>query len=225
MLDENEDLVERLNEVMEDNDFLRKQQQGVSQVRISLPGSHRNSGKSTPTYREDLDDTRAGSRSNTSASRRFVDAPLINDASSSEFEVESAGHVTAPRKSSAASSSRKSGGSVVGFETSDQVVTVAVTGALRPSRSRIATPFLAGETVNKLVTKPSSVSPPDEEESSHQVNFEPNVHVVEVPTPDDVEGEPGHHNRSVRGRIATPFIRDVPQKEPDGAVSDQLDTN
>lgn len=208
-----------MNDLMEENESLRKQLgggQSGNSVRISLPGSHRNSGKSTPVYRDDQDDTKPGSRSNTSA-RRSNEPPQLNDASSSEFETE---HVPPPRKSSAASS-RKSTGSVVGFETTDQVVSVPVSGSLRSSRSRVATPFLSGDTVNKLVAKGSPAEDP-----TSQVSFEPSVHVVEVPTPVGEEAEPGHHNRSVRGRIATPFIRDVPSKE-DGAhpVADDLDTN
>ncbi len=239
-MDENEDLIERMNDLMEENESLRKQLGGGqpgNSVRISLPGSHRNSGKSTPNYRDDSEDPKPGNRSNTSAPRSRtaeVAAPQLIDTSSSEFEEGAASHPPAPRKSSAASS-RKSTGSVVGFETTDQVVSVPVSGSLRSSRSRVATPFLSGDTVNKLVGKASPSSPQPDEHP--QVNFEPSVHVVEVLANAGDDAEPGHHNRSVRGRIATPFIRDVPPKDLNGGeeahspepnphpVADDLDTN
>jgi hypothetical protein len=118
----------------------------------------------------------------------------------------------ATRKSSGNSSSSHT----VAFEESDQVVTVPVQGVMRSARSRVATPFLSGDAVDKLIGSTNPIPPvvsgssPVVAPERSQVNFESNISVVEVAV--DESDEPGHQIRSVRGRIATPFIHDVPSQ-------------
>ena len=133
---------------------------------------------------------------------------------------------TRKRSDSNQSATRKSSGSnhVVAFECNDEVISVPVMGVMRPSRSRVSTPFFSEDAVSKLTatTAPAAqlvqaTSDDSEDDDSNtdrqsQVNFEPDVHVVEVPMGDSDETG-SHHSRSVRGRIATPFIRDVPTRE------------
>ena len=122
---------------------------------------------------------------------------------------EESGEATSfPRRISDNSVRKSSAGHSVAFERSEEIITVPVTGAMRPSRSRVSTPFFNEESVNRMTQKtaPQVAASDDEEERHSSVNFERDVHVVEVPLGTD----DGHHSRSVRGRIATPFIRDVP---------------
>jgi hypothetical protein len=97
---------------------------------------------------------------------------------------------------------------VVAFEKTGDVITVPVTGLMRPSRSRVSTPFLSEESVNKIttVTEPPEVRGVSEDSSGDQtstVNFDKEVHVVKVPL--------GDNAKSARGRIATPFVKDLPE--------------
>jgi len=167
---------------------------------------------------EDLDEresTRATAR-NRSSGNRSGDSSVRNvrySENEEPLEVTSRG---LPRKLSGNSTSgrKSSTGHSVAFEQAEEVISVPVTGAMRPSRSRVSTPFFSEEAVNRMHQKtstPRAADSSDELNSDRHssVNFEREVHVVEVPLGEN----DGHHSRSVRGRIATPFIRDVPTKE------------
>ena len=142
-----------------------------------------------------------------------------------EDDLSDEGQKDRKRSESNVSTARKSSGSnAVAFERTNEVITVPVMGVMRPSRSRVSTPFFSEEAVNKVMipkqstpkgsTDESSGSSSSSGEDTHsQVNFEPDVHVVEVLFGGDSDETGSHHSRSVRGRIATPFIHDVPTKD------------
>jgi len=247
-MDENEDLIARMEDLIEENDNLKQQLNS----RMSSSGFPDGKYKSTPLSQtrqrrqhwEDLDERETSTqatlrnrssgqrsvRSNTSRGQdeqRYYEPQVDEDSSAAGFNSDSG--VEAPLRAvpsglrKSLQPTRKSSGnssSSVAFDNAgDQVIAVPVTGSMRSSRSRVATPFVSGEAVDKLVGVP--IKPPVEDETAtdsidkddgkhSQVNFETNVSVVEVPI--NESEEPGHHARSVRGRIATPFIHDVPQK-------------
>ena len=246
-MDENEDLIARMEDLIEENDNLKQQLNS----RMSTSGFPDGKYKSTPLSQtrqrrqhwEDLDERETSTqatlrnrssgqrsvRSNTSRGpdeQRYYEQQVDEDSSGAGFNSDSGAEaplravqsglrksVQPTRKSSGNSSS-----SVAFDNAGDQVIAVPVSGSMRSSRSRVATPFVSGEAVDKLVgvpTKPviedETAADVDKDDGKHsQVNFETNVSVVEVPI--NESEEPGHHARSVRGRIATPFIHDVPQK-------------
>jgi len=251
-VDENEDLIARMEDLIEENDNLKQQLNG----RMSGTGFPDGKYKSTPVSQtrqrrqhwEDLDERETSTqatlrnrssgqrsvRSNASRGRdeqRYYEPQVDEDSSGAGFNSDSGAEapfravpsglrksVQGTRKSSGNSSS-----SVAFDNAGDQVIAVPVSGSMRSSRSRVATPFVSGEAVDKLVggvpNKPvvadvdetAADDTVDKDDGKHsQVNFETNVSVVEVPI--NESDEPGHHSRSVRGRIATPFIHDVAQK-------------
>jgi hypothetical protein len=128
------------------------------------------------------------------------------------------------RRTSGQSTRKSSGGGVsVAFEAAEEVISVPVTGAMRPSRSRVSTPFFSEDAVTKMTQNAPQMVQGSSDESGgdrhSSVNFERDVHVVEVPF-----GEEAHHSRSVRGRIATPFIRDVPTREEGAEAAAAVDS-
>lgn len=245
-MDENEDLIARMEDLIEENDNMRQQLNN----RMSSTGFPDGKYKSTPLSQsrqrrqhwEDLDERETSTqatlrnrssgqrsvRSNTSRGadeQRYYEQQVDEDSSGAGFNSDSG--VDAPLKSLQSGlrksvqvvrkSSGNSSSSVAFDNAADQVIAVPVSGSMRSSRSRVATPFVSGEAVDKLVSSKPTVPVVDEtvdiekDDGKHSVvNFETNVSVVEVPLNDS--DEPGHHSRSVRGRIATPFIHDVPQK-------------
>jgi hypothetical protein len=251
-MDENEDLIARMEDLIEENDNLKQQ----LNIRVSSSGFPDGRYKSTPVSQnrqrrqhwEDLDEretsTQATMRNRSSGQRsvrsnasrgadeqRYYEPQVDEDSSggagagfNSDSGVEAPLRVSQSGLRKSAYATRKSSGnssSSVAFDNAgDQVIAVPVTGNMRSSRSRVATPFVSGEAVDKLVGGSSKQPVPsqttgdesqDIDDGKHsQVNFETNVSVVEVPL--NESDEPGHHSRSVRGRIATPFIHDIPQK-------------
>ena len=214
MADENQDLLERYEDVLRENDILRRE----------LGGKYDDVGhKWTPkanTRRawEELDEresTRATTRDR-SAGQRSGGSTGRNVRYSDGEESSEIGSRQAPRKISdnSASARKSSNGHSVAFEQTEEVISVPVTGSMRSSRSRVSTPFFSDETVNRMHQKgstPRAVDSSDDVNSDRHssVNFDKEVHVVEVPLGEN----DGHHSRSVRGRIATPFIRDVPTRD------------
>ena len=246
-MDENEDLIARMEDLIEENDSMRQQLNN----RMSSTGFPDGKYKSTPLSQsrqrrqhwEDLDERETSTqatlrnrssgqrsvRSNTSRGadeQRYYEPQVDEDSSGAGFNSDSGvegplrGIQSGLRKSvqgAARKSSGNSSSSVAFDNAADQVIAVPVSGSMRSSRSRVATPFVSGEAVDKLVSAKPTVPVVDEtvdiekDDGKHSVvNFETNVSVVEVPI--NESDEPGHHSRSVRGRIATPFIHDVPQK-------------
>ena len=215
MVDENQDLLERYEDVLRENEILRREQG----VKYDDAGHKWTPKANTRRAWEELDerestrattrDRSAGQRSGGSTGRnvRYSDGEESSEISSRQ----------APRKiSDNSATARKSvSGHSVAFEQTEEVITVPATGSMRSSRSRVSTPFFSEETVSKMHQQkgstPRAVDSSDDVNSDRHssVNFEKEVHVVEVPLGEN----DGHHSRSVRGRIATPFIRDVPTRE------------
>lgn len=174
---------------------------------------------------EERESTRATYRNRSSGQRSGGSSVRNVRYSDGEDSLET-GNIQPRRISDNSGSVRKSSnGHSVAFEASEEVISVPVSGSMRPSRSRVSTPFFSEEAVNRMTQKaptPSSrqqqtTTTADSSDDSggdrhSSVNFEKDVHVVEVPL-----GDEGHHSRSVRGRIATPFIRDIPTREAPGA--------
>jgi len=261
-MDENEDLIARMEDILEENDSLKQQlnSRNINQLDgskyRSTPLSH--SRQQRRHYWEDLDDretsTQATIRNRSSGQRsvrsngsqQYVIDHNEEDDDSSDSPHRGVTHTSLRKSLTAGGGTRKSSGNsssshTVAFENSDQVVNVPVTGSMRSARLRVATPFLSGEAVDKLVggvTAPvvaiGGVSPAvttstipqptttysggsgidssgttSGERHGSVVNFEANVSVVEVAV--NESDEPGHHIRSIRGRIATPFIHDTAQ--------------
>ena len=208
---------------MRENDSLRRELAGKheEQVPLGIDGKYRSTPKSgTRRAWEELDEresTRANTRDRSAGPRSGGSSVRNVRYSDGEDSLEATAGTRGSRKISdnSVSARKSSNGHSVNFEQTEEVINVPVTGAMRPSRSRVSTPFFSEETVNKATTvqaaaRYAAFDSSDDVGSDRlsAVNFEKQVHVVEVPF-----GEVEHHSRSVRGRIATPFIRDIPTKE------------
>lgn len=175
LVTDNEDLVCRMEDLLEENESLRQHS------RSAAPSVAR---------------FRATPRSNTHRDDResFGGARLQ--------EVYDSDGCAPGRKQSSGQASVSSR-THASFGGVDQSISVPTNGAMRPTRSRVSTPYVSDAAVDRL----SNLHGSDNESVSRQsvVNFEDSVHVVKVPLDENSE----HHIRSIRGRIVTPFINDV----------------
>jgi hypothetical protein len=226
--------MERYEDVLRENDHLRRQLGGKhdEQANLGVDGKYKWTPKASMRRAwEELDEresTQATAR-NRSTGQRSGGSSVRNVRYSDgedSLEATNTGNRSSRKISDNSVSGRKSSaGHSVNFEKTEEIIKVPVTGAMRPSRSRVSTPFFNEETVNKMTSqKGPSVgidSSDDVGSDRHSsVNFEREVHVVEVPF-----GDTEHHSRSVRGRIATPFIRDIPTKEaPQDSTPEEVET-
>ena len=210
----------RLEKLLDENATLRRELGYRSDAQV--PGSDFTETRAKQTPRsnrhrrawEDLDEresTQASLRIR-SAGQRSTKSTASSGRNVKYVENSDSGGEDAYRKGSSERKSSNGSSHVVAFERTGDVITVPVTGVMRPSRSRVSTPFLSEESVNKITTTvadPPEVRGESEESSGEQaaitVNFDQDVHVLKVPLPDNA--------RSVRGRIATPFIKDKEMPE------------
>ena len=221
LLDDNQDLVERYEDLLQENDDLHRQL-GSAFDEPSVPdGKYRSTPRSHPRRTWEELDERESTRSTTR--NRSIGQRSAKSAASSSRRFGPNSDEEEVRRTSGHSARKSSGGlASVAFEAAEEVISVPVTGAMRPSRSRVSTPFFSEEAVNKMTQKAPQMVQGSSDDSGgdrhSSVNFERDVHVVEVPF-----GEEAQHSRSVRGRIATPFIRDIPTREDGGTVAESTD--
>lgn len=233
MKEDNEDLVGRMEALFDENTSLRRelghspdgQIPGSAFVESRLKQTPRSSNRRTWEDLDERESTQASFRvrsagqrsgkSTASSSRnvRYADYSDSDEIDEGSTRFRKGSDLTADRKSSNGSAH------VVAFERSGDVINVPVSGSMRPTRSRVSTPFLSEESVSRItaVAEPPGEAQGVSEESSGDhgsaVNFDSDVHVVKVPIVD-----PG---RSIRGRIATPFIKDIPTKEDNSPISSE----
>lgn len=215
---DNEDLLSRMEDLLEENESLRRQCHSRSCVSSFPDGRYKATPKSS--FRrtwEELDDREslhATSRFRGLGQRSIAPRRVVVEEDQSDGSDERPIAVGASRKVSdstnvSVAARKSSSGCQVAFGGVDQSVAVPAAGSMRPSRSRVSTPHVSGEAVDRLTFGAPQLAHDSEDETRQSmVNFEQNVHVVQVPvTADDP------HIRSIRGRIATPFMKDVPPNE------------
>ena len=220
-MEDNEDLVGRMEALFDENASLRRelghrpdaQIPGSAFMESRLKQTPRSSNRRTWEDLDERESTQASFRvrsagqrsgkSTASSSRnvRYADYSDSDELEEGSIRFRKGSDLTADRKSSNGSAH------VVAFERSGDVINVPVTGSMRPSRSRVSTPFLSEESVSRItaVAEPAGETEDSSGDHGSAVNFDRDVHVVKVPIVDSA--------RSVRGRIATPFIKDLPMNE------------
>lgn len=169
---DNEDLLSRMEDLLSENESLRRQ----CHSRSAGEGRFKATPKSNIRRAwEELDERDSRQRVPLSVASRLRE-PSFDDHSGSDDN-----------------------GAHVAFGGVDLAMSVPSNGAMRPTRSRVSTPYVSDTAVLSL-DRPTG----DADERQSAVSFEESVHVVKVPV-----GSDEHHIRSIRGRISTPFINDV----------------